>query len=175
MKNINTTPRSRLEDPGDGIAPRGKPVLIAVIGVLLLALVVGGFFLLRPEQPEDTPQRPDQEQTKEPAYVTIETAYCSFRIPAESSEKIHHKEIYEGAAVVERFYTQLLSGEKELFRIYFDAPECGDVIGKLTTGGKAVWVSVEVASYAKEEFTEYSMLPSDMVMCIPKAIKETIK
>ena len=28
---------------------------------------------------------------------------------------------------------------------------------------------------AKEEFTEYSMLPSDMVMCIPKAIKETIK
>ena len=84
----------------------------------------------------------------------IETAYGTLEYPKEHKEDLRHVEVTEGDVTMEVFYMVMGEKEWELFRIYFNDPESGNLLGYLVISEKEIPVTVATCEYAEDTFPD---------------------
>lgn len=86
--------------------------------------------------------------------IEIDTTYGTLKFPASMEENLRHKEVTEGNVTMEVFYMLLPKVERELFRIYYNAPSMGSALGYLKADTQQVSVTYAVCDYSREDFSD---------------------
>lgn len=83
--------------------------------------------------------------------LEIETKYCILKYPAVWGDYLEVEENEENGVLTEIFYCCIDDKSVELFSVYFNAPETGNLIGYLTEGDNKVPCNVEFSDFVPEE------------------------
>lgn len=146
-------------------------LIIGIICVLILAAVLGAFFLgeKSPENVQDDPVSDPGETAElvEDDRYAIDTQYIHLRFPKEYEEYIAHEQENTESGTAEVFYMRHEDGRMELFRIGFGDGFGGESLGVLNMAdGTAVRINYEVKHYTAKELeniqVDYSTIDKDL-------------
>ena len=84
--------------------------------------------------------------------VSVETEYVTLRYSGIYEGKLTHSEAVQDGVAVEVFSTTVGGGQREMFRIYFNAETQGTVMGYITRGAEEIAVSYQVSEYEEDSF-----------------------
>lgn len=115
----------------------------------LLSMLMSTTACVTPKDPLKIPI--EEENMKET--MGIETYYGSIRFPEVLANHMRHTETLDNNVALEVFYMTSEHGEREVFRIYFGAPDMGEHLGYLTIDGKEISVTFALCDYSEDDFS----------------------
>ena len=117
--------------------------------VALLVALMGTTACTNNKDPLNAPLEVENMQKT----VKIQTQYGPIQFPSVLADNMRHVETTEGGIALEVFYMTSEHGEREVFRIYFGAPDMGEHLGYLTIDGKEISVTFALCDYSEDDFS----------------------